>query len=145
MHVYCVYRTETENESDALISDDESVADTIIEELVPATHDAADGEETETDSDGEGPFSTAQEEAEVAPMASTTGGSGSSSTGGSGSSSTPRRRRRSSTGYSNLEFLGASTRSRAKRTKSLRDHLSPPTSCKRAVTRLQDHNPDPYG
>ena len=56
MHLYCAYR---KNESDALISgdEDESVADTEVEEPLPATHDDT-GEETETDT--EGPDTTTQ-------------------------------------------------------------------------------------
>ena len=49
-----------------------------------------------------------------------------------------RRSRRRSRRMSNGS-VGIFTRSRAKRTRKLCDHLSPPISCKRAVRCLEDH------
>lgn len=131
-YLWCVYRMEVQNDSDALISEDEIGEDTELEEPLPATHDDA-GEKTETDTenpgegtetDTDGPDTTPQQEAT-----------------GSSSSSTHRRRRHRRN--SNDGLIGTCTRSQAKRIRRLSDYMAPPTSCKWAVTRLQGFNKDP--
>jgi len=66
---------------------------------------------------------------------------------------TPKRRRNSSSSSSSNinssrlfnigSLLGTPTRSQVKRTKKLRDYISPPVSCRLAMRRLEDYNGPP--
>ncbi|CAN0574700.1 unnamed protein product [Ectocarpus sp. 12 AP-2014] len=112
---------------------DTGLEDTELEDLAPTAHgsdsDGASVAETELDAHG----STDDGDHDT-PIATT-----------------PKRRRRNSSSsninssrfFSNGSMLGTPTRAQVKRTRRLRDHLSPPRSCRLAMRRLEDHNGPP--